>query len=259
MQIEKAFERMGARVKVIPYTERVRTEHLSTHHRLVRRIPSSDRLRIDIKADQQGEYYEIREGPKDAPEVIDVNRDMRHLVLMVRDGDRKNKYLLGHDERHWFVAALPGNRVKDVRTAMEALRPAEATAPGTIRQGEWYFVPCPDLDFSGMVIHRHEPIRRGRSKPHWCEELVRSGGTTVYTHLAYAPNGVGQQEYARISGIDNFHRMGWRTMTRDAKVYARGIIKHPDHSTVRLGDIFHEVLMNLENNAPHDGAVAFLD
>jgi len=34
------------------------------------------------------------------------------------------KFLCGHDERHWFVAAVPGRGVSNVRTAMEALKPA---------------------------------------------------------------------------------------------------------------------------------------
>lgn len=39
---------------------------------------------------------------------------------MVREGKDKNKFLLGHDERHWFAAAVPGNAVRDVWTAMKA-------------------------------------------------------------------------------------------------------------------------------------------
>ena len=35
----------------------------------------------------------------------------------------KNKFLCGHDERHWFVAAVPGRSVATVRSAMEALKP----------------------------------------------------------------------------------------------------------------------------------------
>jgi hypothetical protein len=258
-QLEKAFERIGARAKVIPYSERVLEFHLSTHHRRVRRFPNSSRLTINIRNDRRGEFYEIREGPKDFPQVIDIRQDLRHLVLMVKGDKDKSKYLCGHDERHWFVAAVPGISTRDVRTAMEALRPTQATAPGTIRSGEWFLIPHPNLDFSKEVIYEDEPIQRGRSKPHWCEELIRSGGTTVYVHSLYAPNSVGQAEYARISGIDSHHRSGWRTMTRDAKVYIRGTLRHPDHYTVHLGNVWHEVVMNLEDKAPHADRVAFLD
>ncbi len=51
----------------------------------------------------------------------------RHLLLMSRtDADEKHKFLCGHDERHWFVAAVPEERgVSTVQTAMEALKPRE--------------------------------------------------------------------------------------------------------------------------------------
>ena len=38
-------------------------------------------------------------------EVVDVRR--QHLLLLVRDVDVKSKFLCGHDERDWFVAAVP--------------------------------------------------------------------------------------------------------------------------------------------------------
>jgi hypothetical protein len=33
---------------------------------------------------------------------------MRHLLLMARSWT-KDKFLCGHDERHWFVCAVPGD------------------------------------------------------------------------------------------------------------------------------------------------------
>jgi len=63
-------------------------------------------LRAHLK-DKDGEYFDIRcqEGPE--PEVADVRPRSRHLLLMIRDGRDKLKYLCGHDERHWFAAAVP--------------------------------------------------------------------------------------------------------------------------------------------------------
>ena len=47
-------------------------------------------------------------------------------------------------------------------------------------------------------------------------------------------------------------------MYRDANVYARGRVRHPDHKTIFLNG-WHRVLMNTENEAPGMRKVVFLD
>jgi len=56
--------------------------------------------------------------------------NMRHLLLLARrDRGQKEKYLCGHDERHWFVCAVPDSRgVASVAAALEALQPPEVRA-----------------------------------------------------------------------------------------------------------------------------------
>lgn len=47
--------------------------------------------------------------------------------MIGKDG-RHSHYLYGHDERHWFVAAIPDReRVSTVRAALEALKPRLAS------------------------------------------------------------------------------------------------------------------------------------
>jgi len=82
-----------------------------------------EKVRIDIGRDRDGEFFDVRCQDGVIPEILDVRPASRHLVLMVRDGGDKNKFLLGRDERHWFAAAAPGDGVHDVRTAIESLRP----------------------------------------------------------------------------------------------------------------------------------------
>src|SRR5215831_15309273 len=69
----------------------------------------------------------------------------------------KHRFLLGHDERHWFVAGIPESTpVSRVRDAKQALKPdlVQSSERGIrtkyrdrrsnaarIRQGEWFFVP----------------------------------------------------------------------------------------------------------------------
>jgi hypothetical protein len=236
------FSRMGARLKLQGP-----------------RAWQGEKVRIDVGKDRDGEFFDVRCQDGVVPEILDVRPASRHLVLMVRDGRNKNKFLLGHDERHWFASAVPGDGVHDVRTAIASLRPREVGGCQAIRQGEWFFVPAPEVRENTWVIHRNEPLSRGRaSKPHICEELMRQSGVTVMVCPAY-PTGIIEPEYNKLIGTDpTARRMPWRRMVRDAQVYARGSARHRDHKTIRL-DGWHRVHMNQERFARHAAQVAFLD
>ena len=231
---------------------------------------------IDIARDGKGEYFDIRvlqEGGVRI-ETLDVRRDMRHLLLVNRlDGQ---KFLCGHDERHWFVAAVPGRSASTVQTAMEALKPAAVRQAESlkrlkskdrfrrknaafIRQGEWFFVPAPDLRVREAMIFRNEPISRGAgSKPHMCECIYRMGGETVYVSRQ-RPNGLTEVEYQRLLESDTAAKnWSWRLMRRNARVFARGRVWHSDHKTIHLNE-WHEVFMNNEFQARASRFVAFLD
>ena len=239
------FSRMGARVRLrgLDYWQQ----------------RNGTKIGIDIGRDRYGEFFDIRREDGLVPDVLDVRPAVRHMVLMVRERKVRNKFLLGHDERHWFVAAVPGDSVRDVRTAIASLRPHEARTSNVIRQGEWFFVPAPQLDVSRAVIHRQEPLSRGaRSKPHICEELIRRGGETVMVSTAH-PAGITLAQYGKLTVDDPGARAWlWRRMVRDAEVYVRGAVRHPDHKTVEL-DGWHRVYMNRERFARNASQVAFLD
>jgi hypothetical protein len=131
------------------------------------------------------------------PQVLNVAAADRHLLLYA-NGER---FLCGHDERHWFVAAV-SERVSTVREAKTALLPPglreEAlrltggrglTRKNDLfhRQGEWFFRRVTDWDeivaLNRLPVHKNEAVRRartrGRAKPHFCEEVVRRGGISV--------------------------------------------------------------------------------
>jgi hypothetical protein len=260
--LEKMFGRMGARVRVAEASGRW-----------------NSRPGIDIRADARGEFFDIRVAPGDevSYEVVDLRPDARHLLLLARRANVKEKFLCGHDERHWFVCAVPGASVSSVRGAMEALQPAEVRARFArrirrvknrlrrrnevfVRQGEWFFVPAAEgFAVDPRMILKNEPISRGRgSKPHMCEELHRVGGETVYVS-SRRPNGLTEAEYRRLlDGKPSAADWGWRVMRRGAAVYARGRVWHADHKTVVL-DGWHRVLMNTEGEAPWAPSVVFLD
>ena len=258
-QLETMFERMGARVRV-------------------RDTFSGNRGGIDIRSDRHGEYFDIGVGATERVEyeVIDIQPRLRHLLLMARRERGKQKFLCGHDERHWFVCAVPGASVSNVFSAMEALQPSEVRAAvgrkvrraknrlrrrneAFVRQGEWFFVPAPELSVNPKLVLRDEPISRGRGgKPHMCQFLYRTGGDLVYV-CRRRPLGVPVGEYILLldSNPDAKH-WNWSRMMRNPEAYARGRVWHPDHKTVVL-DGWHRVLMNTENQVPGARAVFFLD
>jgi hypothetical protein len=138
---ERRFAAIGARVKVI------RTTH-------------DDAARIDVGSDRHGEFFEIRwaGGAGFSLDVVEADRDDRSLLLLVREGGEKSKFLCGFDERHWFVAAVPetARGVTGVASAKDELQPPavrEAVAwvrprdrfrrrnAAYGRQGEWFFLP----------------------------------------------------------------------------------------------------------------------
>jgi len=236
------FSRMGARLKIQGPGAR-----------------QGEKVRIDVGRDRDGEFFDVRCQDGVLPEILDVQPASRHLVLMVRDGEDKNKFLLGRDERHWFAAAVPGDGVHDVWTAIQSLRPIEVEGSKAIRQGEWFFVPAPGVDENAWMIYRNEPLSRGGgSKPHMCEELIRRSGVAVMVSKAY-PTGITESEYNRLMDTDpKVRRMSWRKMVRDPLVCARGDVRHRDHKTIHL-DGWHRVYMNRERFAKHATQIAFLD
>jgi hypothetical protein len=220
-------------------------------------------FRLDVGRDRRGEHFDLALSPTAPPFAI-LNADSadRHLLLYAG----RERFLCGHDERHWFVATIT-ERVSTVRDAKTSLLPAalrqRALRLGREsafrrrnelfkRQGEWFFVPAtPNL--SGLPIHRHEPLLRSvGSKPHYCEELVRFGGEVV--HFV---NGVeySEAEYKRATLARKIRRGRHETRIKNPEVYARGAIRHPDHATLVLYG-WHQVFLNGETTSEN---VAFYD
>ena len=260
--IERQFARIGARAKV--------------HADPLRNALTG--VSIDISRDAAGEFFDIAIG-RDSPNelaVLDAQPGLRHLLLMSRQDNQKHKFLCGHDERHWFVAAVPERApVSNVKTAFEALKPVAVHAEldrrnvkqknrnrrrngAFLRQGEWFFVPVDVRNFPAMLILRNEPLRRGAGKPHFCEELVRIGGEIVYVSSQH-PNGLTEAQYRKlISRKPSLRGLAWITQRRNPGVFVRGRIRHADHKTIVLNG-WHQVLMNTETQSVAMRHVAFID
>lgn len=249
--LKRRFADMGATIIVSPRT-------LPRFRELVAPGVTRSRHRISML----GERFALALDAGLHPQVHQVDADRKHLVLQVED----KTYLCGHDERHWFVAGVePGAHTVDA--AMLSLMPAPVRRavvktkrlvplgsrknPAYLRQGEWFFVPDPEIEVKREWELHREPIRRGRSKPHFVERLYRHGGTAVIVCPHY-PNGLTDDEWARSLLGEQFEgyvslqrfaraehggavdRMRVRRMMRDAEVHAQGWVKHPDHATITL-------------------------
>jgi hypothetical protein len=233
---------------------------------------------IDIGTDGKGEFFDVRIARDEGVEyeVVDLRPEMRHLLLLGRREGKKEKYLCGHDERHWFVCAVPGASVSGVVTAMESLQPPRVRRAvrdnlrrrkhrlsrrneAFVRQGEWFFIPEPKLVVPEWLVLRDEPLRRGAgSKPHTCQFAYRRGGLPVWVCNRY-PLGVSDEQRTRLLAENpKAARWGWRHFRRDPEVFVRGRVWHSDHKTVLL-EGWHRVAMNTEREAPFAPRVVFLD
>jgi len=270
--IESTFAAMGARLKV---------REVAPQWRPWGRWQRTEDYAVDIRRDDRGQFFELRvpEHLRDAVDVTvaQVEPKQRHLLLFVRkngDTPQLDRFLCGHDEREWFVAAVAGG-ASSVRQAMDALQPSdvrEAIAQKHVssrkryarknrafrRQGEWFFVPVPAFAVDRKLILRNEPLRRGAGKPHFVEQLYRSGGETVHVCSRH-PNGVTPNEHRSILQRNPAAaRWGWQVMRRNPGVYARGTVRHSDHATIAL-PFWHRVVMNTETQSRTMRNVAFLD
>src|SRR5437764_96431 len=143
--LERRFAAIGARIKVVKAPGRRRSRLLQ---------PAG---LLDIRTDRRGEYFELRlfDRRDISLSVVNEDREDRSLLLLMRDGGEKSRFLCGFDERHWFVAAVPesASGVGSVRAAKAALQPAlvrEKVARmrpkdrfarrnvAYVRQGEWF-------------------------------------------------------------------------------------------------------------------------
>ena len=265
LTIEQCFQRIGARAEVT-------------------RVPrprgpfaTSSAVRVDVGRDDEGEVFLINRLWNVSLTVPDADASDRHLVLVAEQPgreDRFSRFLCGHDERAWFVAAVPeAHEVETVREAKDALKPEEVWAEiraqdlprdqwdlrwtaAFVRQGEWFFLPRPAVEFDAKDVLRNEPIVRGGGKPHWCEFLYRTGRVEVYVSSRH-PNGLTSDEYWNLDRTER-GRQRWELRVRDAEVYVRGLIRHPDHATLKL-PFWHKVVMNTETRARAMQDLAFLD
>ena len=77
-----------------------------------------------------------------------------------------------------------------------------------VRQGEWFFVPAPEVDPPVTMVLFDEPLFRGRGKAHILQFAHRRAGDVT-------------------------------------EVFAKGAVRHPEHATIVLR-VWHRVATNTE-------------
>jgi len=280
--IEQKFEKMGARINIgeNPVPNVRRSDQLE-----------DSSLIVNVINDKKGQIFDIRYRGKVDISITDLQPDDRHLVLLAKLFDTnhphqdpdKIKFLCGHDEREWFSCQLNDQSVTTVKSAKLSLRPdpvkhshrkknvkhkdrIKRKNEGSLRQGEWFFIPVdigdPDMD----VILRNEPLMisnaRGGSKPHIAQYAFRKGGESVYVpQLPFSmmrEDNIGNDERERLgAGLTEREKKkyfrehpkskkwNWTHQIRNPEFYVKGTIRHPDHATLKLRQ-WHQVHMNRE-------------
>lgn len=157
------------------------------------------------------------------------------VVIKNKTTGRSMYYLVGLDERQYFIATLPTHCTtvaeahRDLKTTTVTL--AEGRVHGrTTRQGEWFFLPCTEGELTMIKegigktkfgIHKRRAIGPG-GKPHIADELVE-----------FTPSLLGH---------------GFPVRNRP-EVFVRGKVRHPDHATVS----FSQWKRVIRNNEPASG------
>jgi hypothetical protein len=275
-EIANHFAAIGARVEITPLRSRDRR----IGRQWMTRRMSDTAMLVDVNRDSREECFTVTHHSDADVDIIDVNVPMRHLLLTTKPKDHpaRRMFLCGRDESHWFVAAIPDARTtSDVRTvtdAMNALKPEAVWesirlhnlpesqwnlrhTKAFIRQGEWFFIPRPQQSERGNSLRKREPLSRGvGSQMHWCEEMLRVGGETVWVSERF-PNGLNNDQINRLAK-ELRKSLFWRRMRRNGNAFARGWVRHRDHATIHLAG-WHEVAMNTESRASAMRHVVFLD
>lgn len=260
MSIVKHFEKMGAKAEELPPISADRRPRLRRFDRLVSRTDG----RAQVILNERGFRLQSGQNTEWIPLQVDVKD--RHLLLLAKDGGEKFRFLCGHDERDWFVAAVP-EPVSTIDAAKDSLKPPGVRAADSklaakrrqrrrnqnrLRQGEWFFVP-EQPPIAVDVIQRNEPLFRAGGTPHMMQECFRYGGQPVMVS--------GRTEYTmeEWNAIPTLQRdMLAVQRERDPIVYCRGTVRHPDHATIHLNG-WHRVYMNTENRAPGRERMTFYD
>ncbi len=118
--------------------------------------------------------------------------------------------------RHFYVVRLPaGCEAKTVDAGLEALRPSHVPE-SALRQGEWFFVPT-DHKTAGKLVKSLHLVGPLKEHIHKSVPLDDRPGRHVVSQL----------------------------IASDGRRFASGVVRDQQHATLKLPDVWHEVVRNL--------------
>lgn len=286
--VKKKIEELGHRVVMRP----LRFSGMTTTRRRFSTLQPTPRPFVaGVSRDKKGEFFDIQVNENTKITLLDTDGD--HALLLFKTPNEnphqppaKDRIMIGHDERQLFIAGIPDSAgPSTIFQAKESLKPIEVRefekkigvkdkqarhARGKKvslkrrRQGDFFFIPKPDMEFTDEFINRKEPIGRNIGTSHICEELVRTGGENIYTttprSLDMKTTYTEKEREELFKDNPKARNWGWivRRGGDSMSVYVRGSIRHPEHATVIL-DVWHEVVSNTEFKSSAMSNITFLD
>lgn len=262
--IVRRFAAAGLRARVVNSLRTANIMHSGTSNR--------DVFQMDIgNRGKKNEVFRLVPGAaSNRVEPQGIDADLRQLVLMVHEPTRtfhltmpagsiapsdkivqripgkyeqvvverktpnvKRHFLVGHDEREYFISQLP-RAVTTVARAHEILRPRTGAVE---RQGEWFFyetTPEEDvlIEKNLHLVTRKSPVGPG-GKPHVADERL-----WIPVRPQQIPTVEGAAWPADASALLPAGRWTHNMFPGGAAVvgyvYVRGKIRHPDHATVEF-------------------------
>lgn len=198
-------------------------------------------VQLDIGRRTGFEWFRLFRGsPANEVSVTANDAYVRQVVLSVREARRKYQarvdgkieelftlgsaqhYLCGIDEKHLFMAQLPrrASSISDAHRLLAPAIPIQYSRQPHVRQGEWFFFEAHAED--AMELERLDRL------------------------------GYGSHENTGIAEVGRIRRLGRphvaseiRLLKPGKRIFVRGLVRHPDHATLRLRN-WHFVLPNRE-------------
>lgn len=233
---------------------------------------NSDIFGMRVSGGMHKEVFEMQPGHEtNTIEVLDSDKDAKQILLMVKEEEReftttewdtkqqthvevkrktdpsKRKFLIGMDERSYFMAPVADNSI-NIRDAKEKLRnPNLKRSDSITRQGEWFFVRAHEQDFINEEVESGRAIKYSKvgigavignrgGKPHVGDEVVRIR-TERFPQEDLKPS---------LERLYRGIRSGRDLSLPGDMVFVRGKVRHPDHKTVEFS-AWHRVYRNTED------------
>lgn len=153
---------------------------------------------------QGATYRETRSGERN---LITEKYYHRAGSMLIKYAD--TSYICGMDDDSYFVSKLRTNP-RTVEAAFRSLKPKrvfnyeEESGKIAPRQGEWFFIPMPDMEADSMESNATLPLEDGEGNTHVAEHYEKSGD----------------------------------------RHFVKGDIDHDEHNTMHLGAVLHEAVQS---------------